>query len=845
MCKLRDSVFRAGIIIFAALIIFSIGSRQCLNAKEVISIGEEDLNALDNKKTTLKIKDVTIEDVKKAFDARDYKKSLEACLDLAASGADINDIRPYFDDSFSSYLEMCGKNSEDRKKPADKIIEDLNFLKKINKNPSAITLHGGNENIDLHTQEINSAISEVYLNSAKQGIETLTSNSFDDRRKIASDIENALKASPGNLAVEVEYHNTYGLLYEKLAGNAREIDAEELYNKAAESFKSAADKTDDEEKKAVYKRNYEFIERKLTMLKSNQKQTSANAIPTEKPPTYSDEKPIVINIEATPSATPAKFDIAAKTDNVIKNIAPVSKSVSEALKDWFVNPEKQKKSFLILGIIILNWIIPIVILSARLYKKDPLAGKFKAAIIILGLIPLVIYIIMFFKQGDPKRRCPSCNKLLDNIDIYQNYNFLICPHCSKTINPVYDIEDYIQHLMDQLTRKHRGVEKDIMEKLMISVITFAYRKRSSDIQIEPDAEGARVRFKIDGIHYSVIKIPKTLTPKVISAIKVKAGLNITKKGVPQDGSIKGLWIDGNDINIRVSSLITQSEETLTLRLLDNRIIQFNTEKIGLEGPNLEKFEESLAKSSGLLMITGPPGHGKSTTLYVILQMLNRYAEKKILTIEDPIEYTLKGVTQSEVNLAKNYAWVDALKSILRQAPDVIVIGEIREKEPAEICVESAMAGILVLSTLHTTEASTSFTRLSSDFGIQSKRYAHALELVVAQRLIRMICRECKTPYQPPTEVLDKLGMPHVSDKSLFVFGKGCSFCDAIGFYGRTGLFELFKPDDELIRMIESDAPISDIREAARQKGMTTILEEGIKKIYQGVTTPEEVLKALT
>jgi type II secretory ATPase GspE/PulE/Tfp pilus assembly ATPase PilB-like protein len=337
-------------------------------------------------------------------------------------------------------------------------------------------------------------------------------------------------------------------------------------------------------------------------------------------------------------------------------------------------------------------------------------------------------------------------------------------------------------------------------------------------------------------------LPKSLANSVVSAVKVMSNLNITERRAPQDGKTN-LWVDKADVDIRVVSSPAATGEKVSMRLLDSRMIFVDSTKLGVEGENLERFERAIRKPHGLILMTGPAGSGKTTTIYVALNTINT-GEKNIITIEDPIEYQIKGINQMQVNPAANFTFATGLRSILRQDPDVILVGEIRDKETAEVAVEAAVTGHLIFTTLHTIDTASAFTRLL-DLGAEASRFAAAIVAVIAQRLLRLNCTECKKAYKPKKEILEQLGFPPTSKDFTFMHGTGCESCFHTGFRGRVGIFEIFVPDESMKEILETNVTSSVIRELARKKGMRTLREEGIKKVVQGQTTPEEVLRIIS
>jgi type II secretory ATPase GspE/PulE/Tfp pilus assembly ATPase PilB-like protein len=484
---------------------------------------------------------------------------------------------------------------------------------------------------------------------------------------------------------------------------------------------------------------------------------------------------------------------------------------------------------------------------------DLLAAKFLPVVRFTGVIGLFIFVIVsmirfIFRQTHKGDICPYCKKRIDNIDAYTDYNFRICPHCHENIVPVYSLEDYIFHLVDNVQKnmqKRAGykvdtnlLEKDAMLKLIRAVVTLAFRKRASDLHIEPDNEGLKIRARIDGMLYEIMNLPRQVGDAIVSAIKVMSNLDISEKRIPQDGRIS-IWVDRRDLDLRISTSPIAQGEKVSMRLLDPTEILVDSTKLGLDGENLEKFERAIRKPYGLILVTGPSGSGKSTTLYVALHTVNT-GDKNIVTIEDPVEYKLEGISQQQVHVEANFTFATGLRSILRQDPDVIMVGEIRDKDTADIAIDAATTGHLVLTTLHTIDTANAFGRLT-DLGVPTRRYAPILISIIAQRLLRLNCPNCKKPYTPKKSDLELLD---IDEKMgiVFIKGMGCGNCNNSGFYGRTGIFEILMPDEEMKKLLETNPAVSVIGALARRKGMKTLKEEGVLKINRSLTTVEEVLR---
>ncbi|MCL5276869.1 MAG: type II secretion system ATPase GspE [Deltaproteobacteria bacterium] len=377
-------------------------------------------------------------------------------------------------------------------------------------------------------------------------------------------------------------------------------------------------------------------------------------------------------------------------------------------------------------------------------------------------------------------------------------------------------------------------------RLINSLLFEAVKKRASDIHVEPFEKEVSVRYRIDGILYEVIKPPKRFQSSIISRVKVMAGMNIAEKRLPQDGRIR-IKIAGKDVDIRTSVIPTSFGERIVMRLLDRSSVLIGLGNIGLSGEKLKLINLNFARSNGIILVTGPTGSGKTTTLYSVLSILNS-SEVNILTIEDPVEYQIKGIGQIQVNSKIDLTFASGLRSILRQDPDIVLVGEIRDRETAEIAVQASLTGHLVFSTLHTNDAAGGITRLI-DMGIEPFLVSSSVVALVAQRLVRTVCPVCKTAYRPGDDELLEIGIPrNALPEGVIYKGSGCGNCVNTGYKGRTGIYEILVIDDEIRTMITKAVDSSMIKKAAVGKGMTTLKEDGIKKVIEGTTTIKEVLR---
>lgn len=368
-------------------------------------------------------------------------------------------------------------------------------------------------------------------------------------------------------------------------------------------------------------------------------------------------------------------------------------------------------------------------------------------------------------------------------------------------------------------------------RLLNAILFQAVKERASDIHIEPYERSLEVRFRIDGILHLKLEPPKVLQEALVSRVKIMSALNIAEKRLPQDGRLKVL-VAGHEVDIRVSIVPTFFGERIVLRLLDRKQGIKSLGEIGFSPRDTSIMERLLVRTSGIILVTGPTGSGKTTTLYAAISRLNRQ-EKNIITIEDPIEYQLPGVGQIQVHAKIDLTFAAGLRSVLRQDPDIIMVGEIRDAETAEIAMQASLTGHLVLSTLHTNDAATAITRLI-DMGVEPFMVASSLAGILAQRLVRTICPHCRESYQLDQPVA---GLPETLYR-----GRGCERCFGQGMMGRTGIYELLPIDAELCGMVTRRAPAGEIKTHALSRGMRTLRDDGMAKVAAGITTLEEVLR---
>lgn len=389
---------------------------------------------------------------------------------------------------------------------------------------------------------------------------------------------------------------------------------------------------------------------------------------------------------------------------------------------------------------------------------------------------------------------------------------------------------------------HDIIERAPIIKLVNLLIMRAIKDNASDIHIEPDASMLRIRMRIDGVLHEENQIPKILEAAIVSRIKILANMDIAERRIPQDGRFQ-VKMGDHPIDLRISTIPTIFGENVVLRLLDpeSSLLLSGLESLGFLESILETYRRLIYRPYGIILVTGPTGSGKTTTLYASLNTINSI-EKNIITIEDPVEYQLPLVRQIQINPKAGITFANGLRSILRQDPDVIMVGEIRDLETAEIAIQSALTGHLVFSTLHTNDAPGSITRLL-DMGVEPFLVASSIIGIVAQRLVRTICPSCRETYHPSAKFLAELGMEKEADKITFYRGKGCSGCRNTGYKGRTAIFELMIPDEKSRHLIISKATSGDIRASIKEtQGMKTLREEGVEKVKAYLTTVEEVIR---
>jgi len=477
---------------------------------------------------------------------------------------------------------------------------------------------------------------------------------------------------------------------------------------------------------------------------------------------------------------------------------------------------------------------------AQMYKVFPLERQNDGSILLAMVDPLNVHTL---DDVSLLLNCQAKGAVANENDIYD----LIEEFYGGTEESVDDMleslhEEDLDFQIDEdnFDDLERIANEAPIIKLVNLILLQAIKDRASDLHVEPYQKSFRIRYRVDGTLHETVPPPKHLQLAIISRLKVMAGMNIAERRLPQDGRIK-LSMTDREIDLRVSSLPTVNGESIVMRILDKTMMMIGLEQIGMMPQDLEVFEKIVRKPHGIVLVTGPTGSGKTTTLYAALMKI--YSPMlKMITTENPVEYQLEGLVQVNINERVGLTFAACLRSILRQDPDVIMVGEIRDLETASISIEAALTGHLVLSTLHTNDAPGAITRLI-DMNVEPFLVTSTIEGVLAQRLVRTICTGCREVSHPTEEMLLELGVtPDMTEGVTFYQGKGCADCNYSGYRGRIGIFEILTVSEEIKNLILDRAPTSVIRRQARKEGMKTMREDGWEKIVRGITTVEEILR---
>jgi general secretion pathway protein E len=427
--------------------------------------------------------------------------------------------------------------------------------------------------------------------------------------------------------------------------------------------------------------------------------------------------------------------------------------------------------------------------------------------------------------------------------ILDTINRLHSEGLNKAEDTVQEMEDddlsFLAAELEEPTDLLEATDDAPIIRLVNSLLSQAIRERASDIHIEPFEKDVVARFRIDGILYNILTIQKRFQASIASRVKIMSGLNIAEKRLPQDGGIR-IKIGGKDVDIRVSIVPTAFGERIVLRLLYRESALLPLDQIGFSGDKLDRFNELIFRPHGIILVTGPTGSGKTTTLYAALSKINS-PDKNIITIEDPIEYQLKGIGQIQVNPKIHLTFAAGLRSVLRQDPDVILVGEIRDSETAEIAIQAALTGHLVFSTLHTNDAAGAVTRLL-DMKIEPFLISSSVMAILAQRLVRVLCTQCREPYQITPAEITELEIKTGAEGATVYRAKGCEACFHTGYLGRTAIYELLLVGDEIRQLIMKNTDATTIKGAAMEKGMRTLRQDGADKMLQGITSADEVVR---
>ena len=482
-------------------------------------------------------------------------------------------------------------------------------------------------------------------------------------------------------------------------------------------------------------------------------------------------------------------------------------------------------------------VVPIKIEGDKLYiaMVDPLDVNTVDDIILMTGLQIET---MMATESDIKK---YINKLYGSTEIAEADEI---ESAIKEIN----VEDFANLELGDLEEEEISVDKlrEMVDeapivKLVNQIIFHAISDRASDIHIEPWPKEVVVRYRMDGILHEIMRVPKHLLAPMVSRIKIMSALDIAERRKPQDGKIH-LKYEGRDLDLRVSTIPTVNGEKVVMRILDKSSVQLGLDRLGFMPDIKEKLEWLISKPYGMLLVTGPTGSGKSTTLYACLNKLNN-GSVNISTVEDPVEYQIQGINQVQVNPKAGVTFASALRAFLRQDPDIIMVGEIRDHETAQIAVEAALTGHFVLSTLHTNDAPSAATRLI-EMGIEPFLVASAVIGVLAQRLARTICSNCKEPYVPPKEALKDIGLAYTEEEIVFYKGRGCDNCKGSGYRGRTGIHELLIVTDKVREVILRRGSSNEIKRAALEDGFKTLQDDALRKVIAGIITVEEALRVV-
>jgi type IV pilus assembly protein PilB len=447
--------------------------------------------------------------------------------------------------------------------------------------------------------------------------------------------------------------------------------------------------------------------------------------------------------------------------------------------------------------------------------------------------------MLFIAMSDPLNLIA-----LDEIKLISRHKISTLIATRKEILAVIDRYFNLQQMIKQMLsdiRLDRMSDESSVSRFVDKILQAGINSRASDIHLEPQYPEMRVRFRIDGILHDIINIPKSVEMPLVSRIKVLADMDISEHRRPQDGHIS-IKFNEKEYDLRIASTSTVNGEKVVIRILNKTGMLLGLNELGLFDKEQEIIRTLIERPYGIILVTGPTGSGKTTTLYSILSQMDTLS-KNIITIEDPVEFKLEGINQSQVNPVANITFATGLRSILRQDPDIIMVGEIRDTETATIAIQAALTGHLVFSTLHTNDAPSAITRLM-DMGVEPFLISSALIGVIAQRLVRLICPSCKEEYIPSAEAIKELGLSEGNEKLVFYRGKGCQYCLQTTYRGRSGVFEIMRVSDQIRELILQKQPVIRIKEAAIKDGMVSLKEAALEKVLKGISTPSEIRRVI-
>ena len=468
--------------------------------------------------------------------------------------------------------------------------------------------------------------------------------------------------------------------------------------------------------------------------------------------------------------------------------------------------------------------------------------------------PLDLQVIEFLEKGSNLKVMPFIAEEADiQSSIDEEYRKALGPEVSAALEEVGVAATKIEESIEDITKAEEVIRDAPVARIVSTVLEYAVKSRASDVHVEPEQTRTRIRYRIDGVLQERLSLPRKVHDSVVSRIKILSNLKIDERRLPQDGRFK-IEVGETEVDLRVSTMPTSFGEKVAIRLLEGEGTVMNLPDLGLRGISLKRYEESLLKPHGIILVTGPTGSGKTMTLAAALTKLNS-VRINIVTLEDPVEVQIPGVNQVQVHPAAGLTFASGLRSLVRQDPDVIMVGEIRDTETSELAIRAALTGHLVLSTLHTKSAAGALPRMM-DMGVETFLLASTVNVVVAQRLVRTICKECKEKYEAPAPVIDDIkkvlgplypprttkGAGQAADKVYLHRGKGCKVCGKTGFVGRTGIFEVLKMSDHIRRLVLEHQPTGELNKAAIEEGMVTLKQDGYLKVLEGLTTIEEVLR---